>query len=158
MAGRHDDQSYFSLTTDKLEAADFVPKEAPTFITGDESLEANMKWDFQNATKIPAQGCLQTLFGCSKDKKYRRMHKRADSVVARELDLVKYIERSRFNSYMALVSLSSHQQLIADKMSKCLIRESSDLSENSQDDFELEEGQEYDFEKLSPMLFQRRTV
>ena len=94
---------------DKQQSADQVPKEASNFITGDESLKANMKWDFENATKIPALGCLQILFGCNKKKKYRRMLERADSEVTRELDLVKYIERSRLHSFKALISLSSHQ-------------------------------------------------
>ena len=97
-----------------------------------------MKWEFQNATKIPAQGCMQTLFGCNKEKKYRRMIKRAESAVAKELDLIKYIQRSRLNSLIAMISLGSHQKLVADKMSSCLIRESSDLIDNSLDDFDPE--------------------
>ena len=101
-----------------------------------------MKWDLPNAKKIPTQGFMQTLFGCNKDKKYKRMLKRADSAVSRELDLVKYIQRSRLHSLMTLISMRSHQQLIAEKISTCLIRESSDLSDNSSDDFELEKEQD----------------
>ena len=66
------------------------------------------------------------------------MLRRADSAVAKELDLVKFMQRSRLNSFMALVALSSRQLLIADKISTCLIRESSELSDNSEDDFELD--------------------
>ena len=158
MAEKQSDHNNVSLTNDKQQSADCDPTKAPSFITGDESLEAYMKLDFQNATKTPAQGCLQTLLGCNKENKYRRMLKRAESTVARELDLIKYIKRSRLHSLMALISLSSHQQLIADKMSSCLIRESSDLGDSSQDNFDIEKDQEYDFEQLIPLLFRRRTI
>ena len=158
MAEKKDVLDGDSWVNEKQQSAECNLNEAPSLITGDKSLEANMKWDFENATKIPAQGCLQTLFCCNKEKKYQRMLKRADSTVAWELDLTKYIERSRIHSFMTLISLSRHQQLIADKMSTCLIRESSDLNDNSQNDFELEKEQEYDFEQLSSMLFQRRTI
>ena len=127
MAEQQDGQNEDTSVNEKYWSADCDPNEAPSFITCDKSLKANMKWDFENATKIPAQGCLRTLFGCIKEKKYRRMLERADSSVARELDLIKYIQRSRLHSFMALILLGSHQQLIAEKMSTCLIRESSDL-------------------------------
>ena len=109
MAEKQNGQNEDSQVNEKKESADCGPKDVPSFITGDKSLEANMKWDFENATRIPVQGCLQTLFGCNKEKKYRRMLERADYTVARELDLIKYIERSRLHSFMTLISLSSHQ-------------------------------------------------
>ena len=109
MAEKQVEQNEIFESNDKEQYGDCDHNEAPSTITGDENLQANMKWDFQNATKIPAQGCMQILFGCNKEKKYRRMLKRAESTVARELDLIKYIERSRLHSFMALISLSSHQ-------------------------------------------------
>ena len=142
MAEKQANQSEIAQTINKFQSADCDPSEAPSSFTVDKSLKANMKWDFQNAAKIPAQRYLQTLLGCGQEEKYRRMLKRADSEVAKELDIVKYIQRSRLNSIMMLILLSSHQKLIADKMSTCLIRESSDLSENSKDEFELDKKYE----------------
>ena len=65
MAEKKDGQNEDTSVYEKYRSANFDPNEAPSFITGDKSLEANMKWDFENATKIPAKGCLETLFGCN---------------------------------------------------------------------------------------------
>ena len=54
MAEQQDGQNEDTSVNEKYWSADCDPNEAPSFITGDESLEANMKWDFENATKISA--------------------------------------------------------------------------------------------------------
>ena len=77
----------------------------------------------------------------------------AESAVARELDLVKYIQRSRSNSLFALITLEGRQKSIVDKLSTFLMRESSGLSENSQDNFWLDKAQTLDFEHESRRIF-----
>ena len=73
--------------------------------------------------------------------------------MAKELDLTKFIQRSRLNSFMALIALSGRQLQIADKLSTCLIRESSELSDNSQDDFKLDQECMIDLEQHSSRIF-----
>ena len=95
-----------------------------------------------------------TLCGCGKEKNYKRMQAKADQVVSRELDLIKYIQRQRLNSFLALTAFNGRQKFIADKMSTCLIRESSDLNDNSEDDFELDKENMLDIEQHSHKIFQ----
>ena len=67
------------------------------------------------------------------------MMNKAESKVAKELDIVKFIKRQRFTQYASTALMSSHQQFMTDKMSSMLIRESSDLDDGTSDDMELEE-------------------
>mmetsp|Transcript_15901 Transcript_15901/g.20065 ORF Transcript_15901/g.20065 Transcript_15901/m.20065 type:complete len:180 (+) Transcript_15901:1292-1831(+) len=96
-----------------------------------------MQWDFQHATRIKAQSCLLTTFGCGRKSKFKRMLAKAESSITKELDIVKFLQRQRLQSYMALAILNGRQQYLADKMATMLIRESSDFDESTDDDFEL---------------------
>ena len=46
MAEKKDGQNEDTSVYEKYRSANFDPNEAPSFISGDKSLEANMKWDF----------------------------------------------------------------------------------------------------------------
>ena len=54
-----------------------------------------MQWDFDHATYIPKKSCLEILVDFRRNLRYRKMLRRAETSVARELDLVKFIHRSR---------------------------------------------------------------
>ena len=105
-----------------------------------------MQWDFSHANYIPRQSCLPSLFGCGRDRKYWKMIEKANVSVARELDLIKFIQRQRLTTFTTLCSFNGRQKFIADKMSTKLIRESSDLNEGTEDDFELDQENVQDIE------------
>ena len=74
------------------------------------------------------------------------MIEKANVSVARELDLIKFIQRQRLTTFTTLCSFNGRQKFIADKMSTKLIRESSDLNEGTEDDFELDQENVQDIE------------
>lgn len=112
-----------------------------------------MLWDFLNTSSIPLQGFLVTTFGCGKERKYKKMITKANISVSRELDLVKFIQRQRLITFTMLAAFNTRQKFIADKMATKLIRESSDLTNDSQDDFELDLNNLRDIEKHSQKIF-----
>ena len=77
------------------------------------------------------------------------MLRRADFKISEELDLVKFIQRSRLTTFTNLASLNARQRTIADKMSTMLIRESSGLDEDSDFDFDPAPGFTSEVERFS---------
>ena len=63
-----------------------------------------MLWDLKNAQKIPKQGYLGNFFGAVfvKRLRYNRMLAKAESSVNRELDLVKFLQRTRLQTITTL--------------------------------------------------------
>ena len=78
--------------------------------------------------------------------KYKKMLEKADGSISRELDLIKFIQRQRLTTFATLASMSSRQKFVADKLATMIIRESSDLNDSSEDDFELEQENVDDIE------------
>ena len=93
------------------------------------------------------------LCGCTHRKKYKSMISKADSSVMRELDLIKFIQRQRLTTFTTLATLNGRQQYVADKMATKLIRESSDLDNSTEDDFELAQENVNDIEQHSRKIF-----
>ena len=94
-----------------------------------------MIWDFKQSSIIPKRSFCKILLGLDKKERYKRMLQRADSKISEELDLVRFIQRSRLTTFTNLASLDARQRTVADKMSTMLIRESSALDEDSDFDF-----------------------
>ena len=70
----------------------------------------------------------------------RKQLKKSLIQIDKELDLKKFLYRSRINVASLLGLLTSKQSAFVDKMSQIVIRESSDFDETSEDD-ELESRQ-----------------
>ena len=117
-----------------------------------------MSWDFDHVTNIRKEGCCTTLFGFTRDGKYKKKLKKADTSVARELDLVKFIQRQRLTTFTTLAALNGRQQFIADKMATKLIRESSDLDDDTEDDFELAQENVMDVQNHSKKIFESNDI
>ena len=103
-----------------------------------EKAEANLRWDFKNLSRIEKEGGIVTCMGCNRRARYKSMLAKAKSSLNKEMNLVKFLQRSRLISFVALATLNRRQQFVADKMATMIIRESSDLDESTDDDFELE--------------------
>ena len=109
-----------------------------------------------HAAQIPRQGFFATMLGCGKDAKYRKMLRKADASVARELDLVKFIQRQRLLTFATLSTFNGRQKFIADKMATHLIRESSDMNDRSEDNFELDIEHVRDIDRYTQKIFQSK--
>ena len=81
------------------------------------------------------------------------MMAKAEASIAKEMDLVKFLYRQRLTSFATMATLDGRQQFIVDKMSTMIIRESSDLDESSEDDFELDQTNVLDIEQHSRTIF-----
>ena len=112
-----------------------------------------MHWDFQNAKYIKKPGPLYVIFGCGKNPWYKKMLAKATSSVKKELDLIKFIQRQRLQTFTTLSVFNSRQKYVADKMSTMIIRESSDLNDQTEDDFELEQENLLDIQNHSRTIF-----
>mmetsp|Transcript_36842 Transcript_36842/g.48381 ORF Transcript_36842/g.48381 Transcript_36842/m.48381 type:complete len:129 (+) Transcript_36842:1286-1672(+) len=98
-----------------------------------------MQWDFKHAKRIGSQNFILTTLGCNRHTKYKKMLNKAESSISKELDIVKFLQRSRLTSYTAIATLNGRQQYIADKMATMLIRESTDFDDGTEDDAELDQ-------------------
>ena len=112
-----------------------------------------MAWDFKNVQLIKKRNFILTMCGCNRQTRYKSMLAKAEGDIAKELDLVKFLQRQRLTSFTALATLNSRQQYVADKMSTMLIRESSDLDEDTDEDFELEMENQADVENHARTIF-----
>ena len=65
-----------------------------------------MSWDFDHVTNIRKEGCCATFLGCTRDGKYKKKLKKANTSVARELDLIKFIQRQRLTTFTTLAALN----------------------------------------------------
>ena len=74
------------------------------------------------------------------DLKNKKLLRKSITQIDKELDLKKFLYRSRLNVASLLGLLTSKQSAFVDKMSQIVIRESSDFDETSEDD-ELESRQ-----------------
>ena len=95
-----------------------------------------MIWDFKQSSLIPNSNFLMFLLGFGKKNRYKRMLQRANFHISEELDVVKFIQRSRLTTFTNLASLEARQRTVADKMSTMLIRESSALDDDTDFDFD----------------------
>ena len=77
-----------------------------------------------------------TIFGrlCPRKSRYVKLIKKAHIQVDKELDLQKFIYRSRTNVTALLGLLSFQQKLLVENMAKIVIHGSSDLEKTSEDD------------------------
>lgn len=78
---------------------------------------------------------------------------KAETSVNKELDLIKFIQRQRQNTFSNLATLNARQQFMVDKMSTMLIRESSDLNDRTDTDDELMQENVVDIEHHSRKIF-----
>ena len=85
---------------------------------------------------------------------------KAQSSVAKEMDLIKFIQRQRLSTFTTLAALNGRQQYVADKMATKLIRESSDFDNSPDDDFLIYQDQENerDEDRLSRGVFKSDNV
>ena len=67
----------------------------------------------------------------------------SEKQVEKELDLVKFLQRSRLTIWALLALLNTRQQFMVDKMATMVLRESSGMDEES-DDWELEQENMHD--------------
>ena len=77
-------------------------------------------------SKIPKESCLRTFY-CRRRSRFSKMLDRANSMISRQLDLVKYIKFQKMKWMTVMTVLKPSQMLLIDKLSKMLIHESSDL-------------------------------
>ena len=68
-----------------------------------------MSWDFKHSKRIRKQGFLETLFGCNKPTRFKSMLGKADSEIAKGMDLVKFLQRQRQLWFTALATLDTRQ-------------------------------------------------
>ena len=78
------------------------------------------------------QTFLERLF--PKKSKYLKLIRKSHTQVDKELDLQKFIHRSRTNVTALLGLLTSKQSFFVDKMGPIVIHESSDMTQTSDDD------------------------
>ena len=86
------------------------------------------------------------------------MIQKANESVFKELDLIKFIQRQRLTTFTTLATFNSRQKFVADKLATKIIRESSDLCDNSEDDFELEQENVLDIEHHSEKIFRSKDI
>ena len=60
---------------------------------GNEMLANQMKWESKNKERIARKNLSWLHICCSRDTKYKRMLRKAERLVHRELDLVNFIKR-----------------------------------------------------------------
>ena len=113
-----------------------------------------MVWDFKQSSLIPKLSCWKILLGLDRKVRYKRMLERSEFQISEELDLVKFIQRSRLTTFTNLASLDARQRTVADKMSTMLIRESSALDEDSDFDFNPAPGFTPEVERYSREIAQ----
>ena len=77
---------------------------------------------------------------------------KAESAVTKELDIVKFIRRQRFTQYASLALLNGRQLFVTDGLSNMLIRESSDLDEETEDDMELAQENFADVQQMGTKI------
>ena len=88
--------------------------------------------DLNNVAKIKFRDYFSNLFSC--DKSYKRWVKKTRSSIKKEMDLVKFVQRQRMMVTSLMGLLTGRQKGFVDKMSKMLIRESSNWENTSLDD------------------------
>ena len=77
------------------------------------------------AEHFEKQGYLAYLLVCNKRNRYRKLLNKASRAIDKELDLVKFLEQRRMQTFAILATLSTPQRLITQKMSTRLLHESS---------------------------------
>ena len=77
------------------------------------------------AEHFEKQGYLAYLLDCNKRNRYRKLLNKASRAIDKELDLVKFLEQRRMQTFSILATLSTPQRLITQKMSTRLLHESS---------------------------------
>ena len=96
----------------------------------------NMIRDFNQIQKIPKKSIWKNLFDrwCSKKSKYHRLLRKSRIQIDKELDLQKFIHRSRVQVTSMLGLLTAPQSVFVDKISQIVVRESTDFNKTSTDD------------------------
>ena len=72
--------------------------------------------DMLERSEIPYRGFLRSAACCGKSR-YRRMIDRANSLITRQLDLVKFVHRQRMLVLAALASMNKSQRNFRDDLS-----------------------------------------
>ena len=83
-------------------------------------------------TAIPEQSFASSMLCCeTKNRRYKKMLRRAEGQVVRQLDLVELLHRQRMIQLAVLVMLPPHSAKVITNLSTLPIYESSDLEESS---------------------------
>ena len=85
----------------------------------------------KSAEHFEKQGYLANLLNCNKRSRYLKLLDKASRAIDKELDLVKFFEQRRMQTFAILAILSTPQRLITQKMSISLLHESSSGEESS---------------------------
>ena len=79
--------------------------------------------DFSKPAKAPSRRCLSHFIQCKRKDRFGKLLKKAQNLVTRQLDLVKFLKKQRILIAGALTTLSPSQRFMLDKIATKTVKD-----------------------------------